>query len=190
MKRFFPFSLFVLSAVQLDAMDAFVVHKQKNQGIFLFGMDHSFRRNRDTPRFEKLKSIIAELDAQAKQKGDPITPLYIFVENSGETVLDEPFMNGEIHPSIDAGLVAFHDKFPFETSQVINCEIRKVSSAAFAILTKRDCDDLDGLAQDCKLFDARFEKPHKTFGCDLEQITFQDVCSEYETLREKISRLS
>ena len=172
--------------MQLDAMDAFAVLKQKDQGIFLYGFDHSYRRNRDLPRFEKLKSLIKELDAEAKQKGDLRAPLYIFVEHAGEVyLLNESLMNGSIHPSIASGLMTYHEKFPFELSQVIDCEIRKVSGAAASILWKNRSNYIDILVRDCKKFDSRFEKAHKTFGCDLEQITFQDVCTEYETLRQK-----
>ena len=188
MKKTSMYSLILLSVcfiTSIFSMQTMTVQKIDEKGVFLFGLDHSFQRDRDIPRYELFKKLIQEVDAEAMRAGNTETPLYIFVEHARS--LYEPFLKGRIHPSIERGLLNYTAKTPFKLSQVIDCEIRKVSGAAFDLFTHCDSHKLSTLAKNCKLFDSQFEEQFKSYSCDLEQVTFQDLCLEFESLEREMT---
>ena len=122
--------------------------------------------------------LIREFDEEAKRNGDPLIPLVVFIENAPALVGFRFIDDGIIHPSIERGLVRYSEEWPFELSRIVNCETRVVCSAAFRLLNCSKIEglgELDWLVKSTKRLDSHFKEPFKTFGCDIEEIAFNDV---------------
>lgn len=169
-----------------------IAREPKRQEIHLFSVRHTFQRDVDSPNYYNLIKLIREFDEEAKRNGDPLIPLVVFIENAPALVGYRFIDDGIIHPSIERGLVRYSEERPFELSRIVNCETRVVCLAAFRLLNCSKIEglgELDWLVKSTKRLDSHFKEPFKTFGCDIEEITFNDVLEECDQQFEEIVQL-
>ena len=169
-----------------------IAREPERQEIHLFSVRHTFQRDVDSPNYYNLIKLIREFDEEAKRNGDPLIPLVVFIENAPALVGFRFIDDGIIHPSIERGLVRYSEEWPFELSRIVNCETRVVCSAAFKLLNCSKIEglgELDWLVKSTKRLDSHFKEPFKTFGCDIEEIAFNDVLEECDQQFEEIIKL-